>query len=126
MAGAVSRKGDVVARVIGSTDAATLQGFVRGAVSTEVGLLATDAHASCTGLGKGCLHEFVRHGAKQRVAGAVRMQTIDGFWPLLKRGIMGIFHKASAKCLPLCVAELGFRCNNRSNRDIFGAAAARC
>lgn len=36
VAGAVSRKGNVVARVIGNTDAATMQGFVREAVSTKI------------------------------------------------------------------------------------------
>jgi ISXO2-like transposase domain len=39
---------------------------------------------------------------------------------------MGTFHKVSAKYLPLYVAEFEFRYNNRDNRDIFGAAVARC
>jgi len=60
------------------------------------------------------------------VVGAVHTQTIDGFWSLIKRGIMGTFHKVSAKYLPLYVAEFEFRYNNRNNADIFGAAVARC
>ena len=40
--GAVSRKGNVVARVIDSFDRETLTGFVREAVSNKVSLLATD------------------------------------------------------------------------------------
>ncbi len=126
VAGAVSRKGSVVARVIGNTDAATLQGFVREAVSTKVDLLATDEHASYKGLGRDFPHSFVRHGRKEYVVGAVHTQTIDGFWSLMKRGIMGTFHKVSAKYLPLYVAEFEFRYNNRNNHDIFGAAVARC
>jgi transposase-like protein len=126
VAGAISRKGNVVARVISNTDAATLQGFVREAVSTKVDLLATDEHASYKGLGKDYPHEFVRHSAKEYVVGAVHTQTIDGFWSLMKRGIMGTFHKVSAKYLPLYVAEFEFRYNNRNNRDIFGAAVERC
>lgn len=126
VAGAVSCKGSVVARVIGNTDAATLQGFVREAVSTEVDLLATDEHASYKGLGKDFPHEFVRHSRKEYVVGAVHTQTIDGFWSLIKRGVMGTFHKVSAKYLPLYVAQFEFRYNNRNNRDIFGAAVARC
>ena len=126
VAGAVSRKGNVVARVIGSTDAATLQGFVREAVSTKVDLLATGEHASYKGLDKDFPHEFVRHSAKEYVVGAVHTQTIDGFWSLMKRGIMGTFHKVSAKYLPLYVAEFEFRYNNRNNPNIFGHAVARC
>ncbi len=116
----------MVARVINNTDAATLQGFVREAVSTKVDLLATDEHASYKGLGKDFPHEFVRHSRKEYVVGAVHTQTIDGFWSLIKRGIMGTFHKVSAKYLPLYVAEFEFRYNNRNNRDIFGVAVARC
>lgn len=125
VAGAVSRKGNVVARVIASTDAATLQGFVREAVSTKVDLLATDEHASYVGL-TDFPHEAVRHGRKEYVVGAVHTNTIEGFWSLLKRGIMGSFHKVSAKYLPLYVAEFEFRYNNRNNPDIFGGAVARC
>lgn len=60
------------------------------------------------------------------MVGAVHTQTIDGFWSPIKRGIMGTFHKVSAKYLPLYVAEFEFRYNNRKNADIFGAAVVRC
>jgi hypothetical protein len=46
----------------------------------------------------------------------------DGFWSIFKRGIVGTFHKISAKYMPLYVAEFQFRYNNRENADIFGAA----
>jgi hypothetical protein len=44
----------------------------------------------------------------------------------LKRGVVGTFHKVSAKYLPLYVAEFQFRYNNRANADIFGAAISGC
>jgi ISXO2-like transposase domain len=47
-------------------------------------------------------------------------------WSLIKRGIVGTFHKVSRKYLPLYVAEFQFRHNNRDNPDIFGAAVAGC
>ena len=43
----------------------------------------------------------------------------------MKRGVVGTFHKVSAKYMPLYVAEFQFRYNNRENTDIFGAAIAR-
>lgn len=124
--GAVERQGNVVARVIRHTDTATMEGFVRAAVSEKVSLISTDEHSGYRNLSKDFQHGFVRHGQGEYVAGAVHTQTIDGFWSLLKRGIMGTFHKVSAKYLPLYVAEFEWRYNNRNNPDIFPAAIARC
>jgi transposase-like protein/IS1 family transposase len=124
--GAVSRKGNVVARVIAHTDTRTFEAFVNMAVSDKVSLIATDEHSSYRNLGKKFPHGVVRHAAKEYVDGVVHTQTIDSFWSLLKRGIMGSFHKVSKKYLPLYVAEFAFRYNNRNNLDIFGAAIGRC
>ena len=110
--GAVTRKGNVVARVIENTSIETFNEFVRQAVSEKVSLIATDEHASYGDLKETFPHRFVRHSAKQYVDGVVHTQTIDGFWSLLKRGIMGSFHKVSRKYLPLYVAEFEFRYNN--------------
>jgi transposase-like protein len=121
--GAVERKGNVVARVIAHADTETLNSFIREAISEKVSLIATDEHPGYGNLKK---HGTVRHSAGQYVNGAVHTQTIDGFWSLLKRGIMGSFHKVSRKYMPLYVAEFQFRYNNRENADIFGAAIARC
>ncbi|MFZ3325374.1 MAG: IS1595 family transposase, partial [Methylocella sp.] len=92
----------VVARVIERADTATLNGFIREALPEKVSLIATDDHPGYRNSKK---HGIVRHSAGQYVNGAVHTQTIDGFWSLLKRGIMGNFHKVSRKYLPLYVAE---------------------
>jgi ISXO2-like transposase domain len=44
----------------------------------------------------------------------------------LKRGIVGTFHKVSRKDLPLYVAEVQFRYNNRENANIFVEAIKGC
>ena len=119
--GAISPKGAVVAHVVAGTDAAIMQSFVRQAVSTDVSLLATDEHSSYKSLHE-FPHQFVRHSAKEYVVGAVHTQTIDGFWSLIKRGVIGTYHKVSAKYLPLYVAEFEFHYSNRNNHDIFGSA----
>jgi len=124
--GAVRRKGNVVARVIANTDTETLDGFVRQAVSDKVSLIATDEHSGYRNLGDTFPHGYIRHSIGQYVDGVVHTQTIDGFWSLIKRGIMGSFHKVSRKYLPLYVAEFQFRYNNRDNPDIFGEAIAGC
>jgi transposase-like protein len=125
--GAVSRKGTLVARAVESVNQGIAEAFIREAVSEKVNLVATDESGLYAGLRrKGFKHGSVHHGAGEYVRGVVHTQTIDGFWSLLKRGILGTFHNVSAKYLPLYVAEFEFRYNNRNNPDIFGAAVARC
>jgi IS1 family transposase len=124
--GAVRRKGNVVARVIANTDTATMDGFVREAVSHKVSLLCTDDHSGYRHLGQDFPHGVVRHSQHQYVVGAVHTQTIEGFWSIIKRGVVGTFHKVSRKYMPLYVAEFQFRYNNRENADIFGTAIEGC
>lgn len=124
--GAVRRKGNVIARVIANTKASTLTSFVAEAVSTKVSLLCTDQWKGYMNLGATYPHEMVDHANGQYVIGAVHTNTIEGFWSLIKRGMVGTFHKVSKKYLPLYVAEFQFRYNNRLNADIFGAAIGEC
>ncbi len=41
------------------------------------------------------------------------------FWSLLKRGIIGTYHKVSKDYLPLYLNEFQFRFNNRNDPNIF-------
>ncbi len=124
--GAVKRKGNVVARVVENTGRLKLEAFVREAVSNRVSLLCTDAYPGYKRLKHRFPHETVDHTIGQHVVGAVHTNTIEGFWSLIKRGVIGTYHQVSRKYLPLYVAEFEFRYNNRGNPDIFGAAIGRC
>jgi transposase-like protein len=123
--GAVSRKGNVIARALSRVTIDAAQQFVREMVSDKVSLLATDESFVYDGLTE-YPRQAVKHSAKQYVVGAVHTNTIEGFWSIFKRGIVGSFHKVSAKYMALYVAEFQFRYNNRRNDDIFEAAIARC
>lgn len=120
--GAVKRKSNVIARVIENVKQVTLEAFVNEAVSEKVSLLCTDQWVGYKNLGDKFPHSTVDHAKHQYVVGAVHTQTIEGFWSIFKRGIVGSFHKVSRKYLPLYVAEFQFRYNNRFNEDIFGTA----
>ncbi len=120
--GAVQRKGNVVARVIGRADHHTLEQFVRTVCGDKVSLLSTDDHLGYRHLGDTFNHGTVVHSRKQYVVGAIHTNTIEGFWSLFKRSIVGSFHKVSGKYLPLYIAEAQFKYNNRLNADIFGEA----
>jgi transposase-like protein len=130
--GAVKRKGNVVARVVENVQISTLEHFIKETVSTKVSLLCTD---NFTGYHRlrwkhRFPHETINHSeghhVRQGVVGAIHTNTIEGFWSLIKRGIVGNFHKVSKKYLHLYVAEFEFRYNNRHNADIFGTAIKGC
>jgi IS1 family transposase/transposase-like protein len=124
--GAVQRKGNVVARVLDKVTSQAVLDFVGEAVSNKVSVLATDAWPGYSDYLRQYPHSAVDHSRHQYVVGAVHTNTIEGFWSIFKRGVVGTFHKVSAKYLPLYVAEFQFRYNNRANADIFGAAISGC
>jgi transposase-like protein len=124
--GAISRKGNVVCKMIENADTETLTRFVRKVVSDKVELVATDEHAGYRYLGWAMRHETVSHSAGEYVRGEIHTGSIDSFWALLKRGIIGTYHNVSKKYLPLYLAEFQFRFNNRKEADIFGKAIAGC
>jgi transposase-like protein len=118
--GAVTRKGNVVARVLKSVTRDELSKFVTETVSEKVSLLVTDQWIGYHGLRQvyGDRHQIIRHADHEYV--------VEGFWSIFKRGVVGTFHKVSAKYLPLYVAEFQFRYNNRMNPDMFETAIAGC
>jgi transposase-like protein len=124
--GAVKRKGNVIARVVNDVRSSTLTAFVREAVSDKVSLLCTDQWAGYNALNANYPHAVIDHAKGQYVVGAVHTQTIEGFWSIFKRGVVGTFHKMSRKNMHLYVAEFQFRYNNRENADIFGTAINGC
>jgi IS1 family transposase len=124
--GAIKRKGNVVARVIDRADTATLNAFVNEALSDKVSLICTDEWSGYGKLPPEYPHGIIRHSTGSYVHGNIHTNTIEGFWSIFKRGIVGTFHKVSKRYLPLYVAEFKFRYNNRKNDDIFDAAVRAC
>ena len=72
-------------------------------------------------------HESVSHKAGEYVRGDVHTNTIENFWSMLKRGILGIYHHCSPKHLHRYVDEFAFRYNGRKvNDDDRTLAALSC
>ena len=125
--GAIARKGNVVCQMIERVDEATLTTFVDDAVSEEVSLVATDEHQGYRPLRTaGFPHETVNHSEGEYVRGNVHTAHLDSFWSLLKRGIVGTFHKVSKDHLPLYLQEFSWRYNHRHDESIFHSVLAGC
>lgn len=63
-------------------------------------------------------HRTINH-TKQYAHGDVHTNTVESAFSLLKRGIVGSWHKVSAKHLPAYLDEMCFRFNNRKNPYLF-------
>jgi transposase-like protein len=66
----------------------------------------------------------VMHSAKEYVRGDVHTNTIEGYFSILKRGIMGTYHHVSQQHLKRYLAEFDFRYNERSKLGVDDEARA--
>ncbi len=58
-------------------------------------------------------HDFINHSKGNYVNNDIHTNTIEGFWSLLKRGIIGIYHFVSDKHLQQYLNEFAFRYNTK-------------
>lgn len=81
-------------------------------------MVVTDQLAAYKSVAKTHNHAVINH-IREYVRGKIHTNTIENFWSLLKRGIMGSFHKVSIKHLPKYLAEFEYRFNNRETQNLF-------
>jgi transposase-like protein len=103
-----------------------LSTFVRKVISDKVSLVATHENQEYNHLGRGIHHETVNHSRGEYVRGNVHTNSIESFWSLLKRGVIGTYHNVSKEYLQLYLNEFSFRFNNRKNPDIFDEILRGC
>lgn len=95
-------------------DGATLQKAIRSRVHLNAHMMSDELH-SYDRLDMGFAgHETVKHSAGEYVRGRVHTNTVEGFFALLKRGIMGTFHHISRAHLHRYCDEFAFRYSTRS------------
>ena len=99
----------VAARVVESTDKATLQGFVREHTASGAKIF-TDEAGAYDGLEN---REAVKHSVGEYVRGMAHTNGVESFWSMLKRAHKGVYHKLSAKHLQRYVSEFAGRHNIR-------------
>jgi len=86
----------------------------------EGSIICTDEFKGYNGVSRsGFQHRKVDH-TREFAVGEIHTNSIESFWSVLKRGIVGIYHHVSTKYLQLYVNEFAFRWNNREIEDMFG------
>jgi transposase-like protein len=101
----------------------TLQKYIRENISADVDVIITDtlqAYKSAVGETE---HKTVNHMvdeyARYENGFCVTTNTVESAFSLLKRGIIGSWHKISAKHLLAYLDEMTFRFNRRKRSDLF-------
>jgi len=101
----------------------TLAQYIRENVSEDVEVMVTDEFMAYPDAmrrtGMSTKHKMIRHKGGVYVDGNIHTNTVESAFSLLKRGIMGTWHKISAKHLPAYLDEMTFRFNRRKNPDLF-------
>ena len=81
--------------------------------------ISTDEWKSYRVLKKlGYRHLTVNHGAGEYVRGGIHVNSLEGFWSILKRAIRGTHVHVSPKHLPKYLGEFEFRYNLRKSPDL--------
>ncbi len=102
----------------------TVAKYIRENISEDVDVLVTDEHPvypyaiAEAGVEQG-KHKRIQHKSQIYVQGNVHTNTVENAFSLLKRGIMGTWHRISAKHLPAYLDEMTFRFNRRKRSDLF-------
>jgi hypothetical protein len=74
----------------------TLVGTITDHTAADAHIM-TDEHAGYKSVSKIRKHESVNHIKEEWVRGNVHTNTIENYWSLFKRGLMGSFHQVSVK-----------------------------
>jgi transposase-like protein len=102
----------------------TLAKYIHDNISEDVDVIVTDELPSypwaLKKLGRPAeKHKTVKHKAHQYVDGDIYTNTVESAFSLLKRGIVGTWHRISAKHLEAYLNEMTWRFNNRKNPYLF-------
>jgi len=116
--GVIQRGGPVRAQKIKSRGARAIAAYVRESVASGSQLM-TDEYAGYEKVGRDYDHQTVQHSKLEYAAGLAHTNSIENFWSLFKRGVVGSFHKVSEKHLDRYLDEFTYRFNGRDDERLF-------
>lgn len=115
----VVNSGKVRTQVVTDVSGQTLLPLVYNNI--EAGsIMVSDDHKAYSSLKNDYLHEVVKHSQGEYVTDlGFHTNSIEGFWGLLKRGIVGTFHYVSPQHLQRYCDEFSYKYNTRDSSNIY-------
>lgn len=120
----VERGGDVRSFHVPTVAERTLRPIMREQIAQATDIM-TDEMGSYQELDKEfASHEVVSHGKGEYVRGQIHTNTIENYFSILKRGLVGTYQHVGANHLKQYIGEFDLRYKNRKVSDIERADAA--
>jgi transposase-like protein len=116
--GIVQRDGNVVAQVMRTLTSKNLSDMLQKHVDEDDSVLITDEYSGYSKIDRIIEHVKIDHNRLYSYKG-INTNSIESFWAIIKRQIIGQHHQVSVKYLPKYVAEAVFKYNNRNIDDMF-------
>ena len=122
--GAVERGGRVKTKMVAHDEMTgdNMEAFTRETIDLPRTVLTTDEYPGYGRLNNIVAHRVINHSVAYvdwdmfaGQFGATHTNTIESFWALVKRSLIGQFHHVSRKYLPLYLRELSYRYNLRNS-----------
>lgn len=112
--GMVERDGSVKAQKVDkrALNSKNLNDLIRKNVNPEQSVLISDEYRGYRKVSQILKHYTINHQLNY-VDGEIHTNTIESFWAIVKRGIIGQFHKVSKEYLDFYLDEFCFRYNRR-------------
>jgi len=108
----------------GDAKSGTLAAYITENISEDVDVIISDEFAAYPDAMRrakvpNAKHKTIQHKNRVYVDGDVHTNTVESAFSLLKRGIIGTWHKISAKHLQAYLDEMTFRFDRRKRPDLF-------
>lgn len=125
--GAIQRGGELRLQHVTGATVGNFREFIVAHVSEDVERVMTDQHPAYPAALESfdATHETVNHIIKEYVRGDVTTNSIESAFSLFKRGVIGQYHKLSAKHLQRYLTEFEYRFNRRDDANVFRETVRR-
>ena len=119
--GMIERKGNVKTHIAKDNNLkfGVLSELVQNNIDIGNSALYTDEFKGYNGIGKIVEHKTVDHSAGIYSVNGISTNSIESFWAILKRGIIGQFHHISKEHMKKYLDEFCWRFNNKDNVSVF-------
>lgn len=124
--GMLERKGKIIVKVLDKAWGNEIKPIMKKLIDPKSELV-TDGFGGYKDLGEYFeKHIILNRTKKIRRIGKYHTNTIEGFWSMFKRAIIGQYHKITTKHLQEYINEMTFKYNYRNNDKAFNILINRC